>query len=229
MPFYDRLVGETRDDLRQTITTPELEAALNGNISIQAYVEYLTRTYHYVRSMIPLMRLAEHRLEHRPVLADALRAYIQEEAGHEQRVLEEIEAVGGDPSIAVGSTPSGTTQAMIDHAGDMVRDRNATSIFGEIFAIDTISAAIADKAIHAMITGAGCSDDFFPDLCLDVQAHHRERSLVDLLNQIDDPDDQRAIVTMAHDMYRLFGAIFTDLPIGEFDSKPALKEDRLCS
>ena len=105
--FFDRLVAETREEQVRFAMTPQLLAGLTGQISRGDYVAYLTQAYHHVRHTVPLMRGARSALADRgnQLLVNALDEYIEEEIGHEEWILDDIEAAGGDRVAAASSEP----------------------------------------------------------------------------------------------------------------------------
>ena len=44
------------------------------------------------------------------------------------------------------------------------------------------------------------------------------RYFADLMARIHDPDDQQAIIAMARDIFRLFGAMFAAIPMETIDA-----------
>mgnify|MGYP003338279034 CR=1 FL=1 len=106
--FFDRLVAETRDAQARFAMTPQLIAGLTGRISRADFIAYLTQAYHHVRHTVPLMEEARKGLAARgdTMLVEALDDYIEEETGHEEWILNDIAAAGGDRAAA--TRPSST-------------------------------------------------------------------------------------------------------------------------
>jgi hypothetical protein len=215
--FYDQLMAETHEDLCRTLAVPQLHAALRGNITIEAYVGYLTELYHFVGHLVPLMHAAEHRLTHRPQLVEALRAYIQEETGHDQRILDDIEDMDGNLSAVIGSTPLPATQLLIDYGHEVVRDLNVMGIFGIIFMTEALSNAFERCAVSAVLEEGGYSAHIFSGLEEDYDV--RGAGLAHWFDGIDDPAEQHEIIAVTRNMFRLFGDMFADLPGDDIDAK----------
>lgn len=214
MPFFDRLVDETRDAQARFAMTPQLIAGLTGRISRADYVAYLTQAYHHVRHTVPLMQAARARLDHDPMLVEALDDYIAEETGHEQWILDDIAAAGGDAAAVAASAPAPATAAMVDHAYRVIRTGNPAAFFGMVFVLEGTSIAMASHGASAVRQALGLPPEAFRYLtshgALD-QDHMKffER----LMNRIEGPGDQAAIVAMARDMFGLFGGVFAGIEL----------------
>lgn len=217
-PFFDRLVAETRAAQARFATTPQLVAGLTGRIGRADYIAYLAQAYHHVRHTVPLMQEARARLAHRPVLVAALDEYIVEEHGHENWILEDIDAAGGDSAAVRANGPAPATLAMVEHAYRTIREGNPAAFFGMVYVLEGTSIAMASHGAGAVQAALGLPDTAFHYLtshgALD-QEHMKffER----LMNRIDDPGDQQAIIDMAGQMFGLFGAVFAGVELEAMD------------
>jgi pyrroloquinoline quinone (PQQ) biosynthesis protein C len=211
VPFFQRLIAATSEDQARFAMTPQLIAGLTGQISRADYIAYLTQAYHHVRQTVPLMLEARAILSARGnmMLANALDEYIVEETGHEEWILDDIEAAGGDRAIAAQSAPNAATKAMVDHAYRVIRTGNPAAFFGMVFVLEGTSVAMASHGASAVQQKLGLPKAAFRYLnshgALD-QDHMKFFEA--LMNRIDDPKDQSAIIEMAKDMFRLFGGLF---------------------
>jgi heme oxygenase len=214
MPFYDQLVSQTTAQRQALIEVPQLQAGLAGRIPRSAYIDYLTQAYHHVRHTVPLLRLARQRLEGNLLLCPALDEYIAEESGHEQWILADIAAAGGDRDMAEHSEPGAATAAMVRHAYERVRQGNPASLFGMVFVLEGTSVAMASRGAAAIQRSLGLPDRAFTYLsshgALD-QDHLR--FFAALMDRIDEVADQKAIIDMARDMYGLFADMFRGIDL----------------
>ena len=157
------------------------------------------------------MQAARARLVERgsQTLVEALDDYIAEETGHEEWILDDIAAAGGNRAAAAASAPAPATAAMVEHAYRTIRDGNPAAFFGMVFVLEGTSVAMASSGASAVQHTLGLPNTAFRYLtshgALD-QDHMKffER----LMNRVEDPADQAAIVAMARDMFRLFGGVF---------------------
>ncbi len=214
MPFFDRLVDETRADQASFAMTPQLTAGLTGRISRADYIAYLTQAYHHVRHTVPLMEAARARLGHDAMLIEALDEYIDEETGHEHWILEDIDAAGGDAAAVVVSNPSPATDAMVAHAYEVVRNGNPAGFFGMVFVLEGTSIAMASSGAAAVQSSLGLPPTAFRYLTSH-GALDREhmRFFERLMNRIENIEDQDAIIEMARATFSLFGKMFSSIEL----------------
>lgn len=213
-PFFARLVAETREAQARFSVTPQLVAGLTGRITRADYIAYLTQAFHHVRHTVPLMQEARARLAHRPALIEALDEYIEEETGHEQWILDDIGAAGGNSTAAGNSPPAPATKAMVDHAYSTIRTGNPAAFFGMVYVLEGTSIAMADHGAGAVKTALGLPDDAFHYLTSHGAIDQEHMAFFErLMNRIDDPADQQAIIDMARDIFALFGGMFAGIEL----------------
>lgn len=96
--YFDELVATTASARQSLITQPLIQRALAGEVTRRDYLEFLKQAYHHVRHTIPLLMACGTRIGNdRPWLRDAIIHYVEEEVGHDEWILQDIEAAGGDP------------------------------------------------------------------------------------------------------------------------------------
>ena len=207
--FFTELEAATVRERLAFLAVPQLQAGLNGAITRQAYVDYLTQAFHHVSHTVPLMCAARARLGHRPELLAALDDYIAEEEGHEEWVLADIAVAGGDVEAARHSAPHPATRAMVDHAYRQIEHGNPVSFFGMVYVLESVSVALAHNGAGAVARSLGLPKEAFTYLnshgALD---QHHMAFFAKLVNGFDDPADREAVIRMARDMFRLFGGVF---------------------
>lgn len=214
MSFFERLEAETIAARTRFAMIPQLQAGLAGNIGRKTYIAYLTQAYHHVRHTVPLLRETLARVTDRPELVAALEDYIEEESGHELWILEDISEAGGNAAEAASCAPNPATQAMVDHAYKVVREGNPVGFFGMVYVLEGTSVALATQGAANVAQKLGLPPQAFTYLtshgALD-QEHMK--GLAALLNNLDDPADQRAVIDMANAMFDLFGGVFASIPL----------------
>ncbi len=145
--FQDQLVQRTAAQREFLLGSPVIQRALSGDITRELYVAFLTQAYHHVRHTVPLLMAVGSRLpEHLYWLQPQIVHYLEEEQGHDQWILNDIEAAGGDRRAASLSSPDIATQAMVAFAYDMVMRRNAVGFFGMVHVLEGTSVALALRA-----------------------------------------------------------------------------------
>ena len=102
MSFHDQLIAQTRLAQQELLSVPIIQGALQGRVSIPSYVAFLTQAYHHVRHTVPLLKACKAALPaHHAWLNDAMDEYVEEEQGHDEWILNDIAACGGDVAVAV--------------------------------------------------------------------------------------------------------------------------------
>ncbi|MBU4135892.1 MAG: iron-containing redox enzyme family protein, partial [Alphaproteobacteria bacterium] len=140
MSFFDTLVASTAAERAAFAAIPQIRDGVAGRISRDAYVAYLGQAYHHVSQTVPLMQAARARLgDDQAVYRSALDDYIAEETGHEQWILNDIRAAGGDPVQAVADGPNAATELMVAYAYDTIQRVNPMAFFGMVYVLEGTS------------------------------------------------------------------------------------------
>jgi len=217
MAFYEELFAATTADREWLLAAPVIHRALGGQITRETYLEFLTQAYHHVRHTVPLLMAVGSRLEDRHAwLQPQVLHYLEEEAGHEQWILNDIDAAGGDSAAAVTSEPSIATEAMVAYAYDMVMRRNPVGFFGMVLVLEGTSVALALEAADRIQSALSLPNRAFTYLrshgSLD-QEHVGH--LAGIVNRLEDPADRAAVLRCARGVYRLYGEMFRGLDAAE--------------
>jgi pyrroloquinoline quinone (PQQ) biosynthesis protein C len=208
--FHASLATDTADARAFLLAAPVISDALAGRITVERYRAFLTQAYHHVRHTLPLLMALGGRLpdRHAGLRAEVVH-YCEEEVGHEQWILDDIRATGGDPEAAARSTPHPATDAMVSHAWDTVMRRNPVGFFGMVFVLEGTSVALALQAADRIQATLGLPSTAFRYL----RSHgHLDKEhvqhLAGILNRLGDPEDREAVRQCARTMYWLYGQVF---------------------
>jgi len=214
MNFYHELVLATRRDREALLSTPIIVDCLEGRVSRESYVAFLTEAYHHVRHTVPLLMACGARLPQRlDWLQSAIVEYIDEEHGHERWILNDIAAAGGDAGAAAARRPSLATELMVSYAYDTIQRGNPVGFFGMVYVLEGTSVAIATEAATIIRRELGLPATAFSYL--------RSHGSVDqkhigdyerIVNRLDNPIDRRAVLHAAQVFFRLYGDVFRQLP-----------------
>jgi long-chain acyl-CoA synthetase len=216
MTLYEQLLRDTVDDRDYLIRAPAIQRCLSGDVTRELYVAFLTQAYHHVRHTVPLLMAVGARLPDRHAwLRDSVLHYLNEETGHEQWILNDIEQAGGDRAVAEGSRPAIATEAMVAYAYDMVMRRNPVGFFGMVHVLEGTSVSLALLA----------ADRIQQALQLPIQAFSYLRShgeldkehvndLAAILSRLHDPEDRAAVIQCARGIFWLYGNVFRSLDAG---------------
>ena len=214
MSFFQRLVAETVDGQMEIASVPQIQDGLSGAISRETYIAYLTEAYHHVKHTVPLMMAAKAGLDDRHQrFREALDEYVAEETGHENWILNDIRHCGGDPVAVRNGTPRPATQAMVDYAYDYIRRVNPMGFFGMVLVLEGTSIRLASQGAGAVASTLGLGPECFSYLtshgALD-QDHMR--FFAQLMDEVDDPADQKAIIEVAQAIFERFADVFRAIP-----------------
>lgn len=215
MSFHARLLSETADARMGLLSTPIIQGCLRGEVSLPSYQAFLREAYHHVRHTVPLLHACKAALQERNLwLQGPLDEYIEEEQGHDQWILDDIRASGGDADAVRNGQPGHATEVMVAYAYDTIARRNPLGFFGMVHVLEGTSVSLALMAADQIQKPLQLPDAAFSYLrshgTLD-QEHTAHFEL--LMDQVEDPRDQDDIVHAARAFFRLYGDVFRSLPL----------------
>lgn len=215
MSFHDRLIEETTDARAGLLGTPIIQGCLRGEVSLPSYLAFLREAYHHVHHTVPLLRACKAALPPRNGwLSGPLDEYIEEERGHDEWILDDIRACGGDAEAVRHGLPGHATEVMVAYAYDTIARRNPLGFFGMVHVLEGTSVSLALLAAEQIQKPLRLPDAAFSYLrshgTLD-QEHTAHFAL--LMDRIESPQDQADIVHAARAFYRLYGDVFRSLPL----------------
>ncbi|MBQ0796441.1 iron-containing redox enzyme family protein [Zhongshania sp.] len=213
MGFYEQLQLETASARASLYDIGFIQEGVSGKLSLNDYIQFLTQAYHHVKHTVPLLMACGGRLDERyEWLRSAVAEYIEEELGHQDWILNDIAACGGNAEQVRNSRPAGATELMVSYAYDMINRVNPVGFFGMVQVLEGTSIAIADNAAGAIQQSLRLPKKAFSYLtshgALDIE--HVE-FFKGLMNRIEDSRDQEQIIHSANMFYGLYGNIFREL------------------
>lgn len=213
MTLHEDLIHSTTADRDYLLGAPVIQRALSGVITHEEYLAFLTQAYHHVRHTVPLMMTVGSRLPDRlSWLRERIVHYIEEEQGHDEWILNDIEAAGGDRQLAASSSPSLPTEAMVAYAYDMVTRRNPAGFFGMVHVLEGTSAAIALRAADRIQSTLQLPNHALTYLRSHGQLDQEHAQyLADIVNRLDHTKDRNAVLQCARAIYWLYGQMFRSL------------------
>ena len=216
MKFFDQLQEATREDREALYAVPVIREALAGQVGLEGYVAFLTQAYYHVRHTVPLMMACGARLPSSlEWLRKAVCEYIDEEYGHEQWILNDIAACGGDAEAVRLGQPSQAIELMVSYLYDTIARGNPVGFFGMVLVLEGTSVALATRAAESIEASLGLPRNAFSYLRShgDLDIEH-VGFFEGLMDKLEDPDDQRAVLHAAKRFYKLYGDIFRSLREG---------------
>jgi len=213
MSFHSELLAQTQQERATLISVPIIQSALGGQIAREDYVAFLGQAYHHVRHTVPLLMACGARLPARlEWLRTAICEYIEEEMGHQEWVLDDLAACGADRAEAAASLPSLATELMVSYAYDTIHRGNPVGFFGMVLVLEGASVALATRAANTIQTSLDLPRNAFSYLLShgDLDIEH-VGFFEGLMDRLDDPADQQAVIHAARRFYVLYGDIFRTL------------------
>lgn len=218
MAFYDDLLKATEQERNTLMSLPLIQQGGAGKISLQTYIAFLTQAYHHVKHTTPLLMACGGRLSGEyEWLRTAIGEYIDEEMGHQEWVLNDIETCGGNKeavrkSADTNTSPSQATELMVAYAYDMIYRVNPVGFFGMVLVLEGTSTAVATQAGEQLMTSLNLPKKAFSYLLshgsLDISHVSFYESL---MNQVTDAKDQAMVIHTAKMFYKLYGDVFRDV------------------
>ncbi len=213
--FFTQLYQQTETARQKLLSLEAIQRGSQGDISLTSYIAFLAQAYHHVKHTTPLLMCCGGRIpHHKEWLRDAIAEYIEEELGHQEWILNDIRACGGDAEAVRNSRPHHTTELMVAYAYDSIQRINPVSFFGMVLVLEGTSIALATQAAEKIQQRLNLPDQAFSYLSshgsLDVEHMGFYEKL---MNQIDDPKDQHDIIHAANMFYYLYGEVFKALPL----------------
>ena len=212
MSFYEQLIAETAESRDAFLSIPLVRSTIRNGASRKLYLDFLAEAFHHVKHTFPLLALAASRTPDQRY-QDALVEYMEEERGHENWILNDIRAVGGDADRVRDGQGGPACRIMVAYAYYAIEHISPYAFLGSVHVLEGISVLLADQVADAMKASLGLeSDTGFTYLrthgSLDTEHVAFFRTLVDGFS---DRKTQRIIIDNARIFYRLYGSIFHDL------------------
>ena len=213
MNFHQQLELETAAARGEFLSLPLFADALAGRVSIPLYIAFLTQAYHHVKHTVPLMMACGARLgDDYEWLREKLVHYVEDEVGHQEWILNDIAACGGDAEAVRHGRPAHATEVMVAYAYDTVNRRNPVGFFGMVHVLEGTSIALATNAATRIASALQLPKKAMSYLnthgSLDIEHVAFFSALVD---RFDRPADQDAVIHASRAFSRLYGDIFRQL------------------
>ncbi len=215
MNFFQQLQTQTTAEREYLLSSPIIQQAMVGQVSLNSYVAFLTEAYHHVKHTVPLLMACGARLPERlEWLRQAIAEYIQEEYGHQEWILNDIAACGADAEAVRHGSPALPTELMVSHVYDRIARHNPVSFFGMVNVLEGTSIALATQAAGIIQNTLQLPTKAFSYLNSHGSLDLEHMKLFEgLMNRLDNEDDQAAVVHTARVVYRLYADLFRNLPL----------------
>lgn len=223
MKLYQRLIEETSTERDYLVSSPIIQRCFAGDIALNDYAAFLGQAYHHVKHTVPLLMAVGSKLpESKEWLREAVAEYIEEELGHQEWILNDIEKCGFDKEVARRSEPNFATELMISYAYDCIERKSPLCFFGMVHVLEGTSIALADSAADAIKKQVDVPVNAFSYLrshgSLDLE---HVKFFEDLMNKIVDEEEQELIVNSAKKFFLLYAEIFRTLDVSPSTAQAA--------
>ena len=213
MTFYQQLQDSTARDRDYLLSAPIIEACRTGDINKEMYIAFLRQAYYHVRHTVPLLMATGGKLpQDYEWVRGAIAEYIDEEYGHQEWILNDIRACGGDAEAVRTGQPGLSIELMVAFLYDQISCSNPMGFFGMVQVLEGTSVAIALNVAEQLKKGLSLPLNAMSYLsshgALD-QEHLR--FFESLMDKVEKPEDQQAIIHSAKVVYRLYGNMLREI------------------
>ncbi len=205
---YERLVLRTQNEQAEMLRTPLLGQVAIGNFDLPTYHRFLTNAYHHVRQTVPLMlRTGASIGSNRHGVLAALNEYAREELGHEQWVLSDLRAAGGDVD-RIDATPAAMeVEVLVAYVRDYIEHVHPIGMLGMVHVLEGTSTQLATTTAAIIQHHLHLPDTAFSYLRshgdLDIGHVDHFKALLELLTD----EEMEHVIHVARRVYRLYGAV----------------------
>lgn len=215
MDFFTRLQEQTAAEREYLRAAPIFDVVLQGQLSLNSYLAFLGQAYHHVKHTVPLLMACGARLPERlEWLRQAIAEYIEEEYGHQEWILDDIRACGGDAEAVRQARPNLPTELMVSYVYDRIARDNPVGFFGMVNVLEGTSVSVATQAAEKIRETLALPADAFSYLTSHGSLDLEHIAFFEtLMNRLEDKGDQEAVVHTARVVYRLYGDMFRSIPL----------------
>ena len=220
MSFFITLIETTDASRRDLEAQPKIHSMIHHGLQLPEYRAFLHDLYHVVWHFCPIMAAAASRCDDRfREVRGELYQRIEEEKGHEEWVLEDILAVGGDVDAARSQPPSAPIQAMIAFNYWGAERQHACSVLGMLYTLEVISSVYGGRVADAIARATGREVEaggfrFLTSHASMDQDHMAKLNL--LVRKIGDPAAQAAVINSTRVNFFQFGQEFGSAGFASF-------------
>jgi pyrroloquinoline quinone (PQQ) biosynthesis protein C len=214
LPFFADLITRTDEARREFETNPVVLDAVAHGMPIERYRKLLLELYHLVWHFNPVCAAAASRVPDKlRQVRYFLYEHMHEESGHEQWVMNDLEAVGVRQATMLAHQPALTTLALTGYNYWAADRRDPCSVLGMMYTLEVIASVYGGtfaEAIRGSLLLEGDRGVSFISSHATMDAEHMAE-LRQVLNTVDDDAAREAIVESTlvnfHHFTRMFEAI----------------------
>ena len=219
--FFTDLEIKNRESRELLESLPVIEGCMRGEVEMQTYIAFLTEAYHHVKHTVPLLMACGSRLPERlEWLREAVIEYTEEEVGHQEWILNDLEALDVDSEKVRHGQPTLPTELMVSYAYDLVMRKNPVGLFGMVYVLEKTSSTIATRAAGQIASALSLPSRAMTYMVshgsLDIK--HME-TFEQLMNRLDSDEDRQSVLHSASVFYELYASILGSLPFSHLTTE----------
>ena len=211
LPFFADLVMRTDEARRAFETDPVVLDAVAHGMSVERYRELLHELYHVVWHFNPVCAASASRVDDaQRQVRYYLYEHMHEESGHEEWVMNDLEAIGVAPADTRAHKASVHTLALNGYNYWAADRRHPCSVLGMMYALEVIASVYGgtfSSAIRESLLLEGERGVSFISSHATMDAEHMV-TLRKILNTITDDDAREAVVESATVNFFHFTRVF---------------------
>lgn len=214
LPFFADLITRTDEARREFETNPVVLDAVAHGMPLARYRKLLLELYHLVWHFNPVCAAAASRVPDKlRQVRYFLYEHMHEESGHEQWVVNDLEAVGVSQSTLLAYQPSLHTLALVGYNYWAADRRDPCSVLGMMYTLEVIASVYGGTFAEAIRCSLLLESDrgvSFVSSHATMDAEHMAE-LRQVLNTINDEAAREAIVESTMMNFSHFTRMFASL------------------
>ncbi|MCL9781990.1 iron-containing redox enzyme family protein [Vibrio sp. S4M6] len=216
--FFADLKQNTSLAQQEMLDAPIFEACLRGEVNMDTYLSFLTQAYHHVKHTVPLLMACGSRLpQEYEWVREALAEYIEEEYGHQEWILNDIKACGGNAEAVRANLDNGKAsqaiELMVSYLYHQIDRNNPMALFGMVWVLEGTSVGIGGQIANRLKESLNLPNSALSYLLSHSVLDQDHISFFEnLMNKVTDPADQQAVIDSANMVFSLYGEMLKGLP-----------------
>lgn len=200
------------------LSAPVIADVQQGQISKQMYIAFLTQAYHHVKHTVPLLMACGGRLSSEyEWVREAIAEYIEEEKGHQEWILNDIQACGGNTDAVRNNQEEGRVgqaiELMVSYLYHNIDRNNPLALFGMVWVLEGTSVGIGGQMAEKIQSVLGLPPSAMTYLVSHSMLDQDHLQFFEsLMNKITKEEDQQVIIDSANMVFSLYGQMLRALP-----------------